>query len=322
MKLSLHAVALATGALFCFSFSAYAQVTTASPTNDYSSSAYVGSSSTSPLKDILFKTNGTERIRVGGTSGYLGIGTTLPNRKLVISNSGAEGMEMHPWSGYTQIISYNRSTSTYIPLVLQDANGGYVGIGINTPKDKLDVGGNIRLNNNTLYLRAGTDNNHGLAYTNTFAGKAVDGPVCFGWNGGVLATKNGGDKIALRWDSNGKVIIGNVSTPGNYMLYVEKGILTEKLKIASSTTSYWADYVFALDYQLRSIEELETFVKENKHLPNVPSAKEVAADGIDIAKMDATLLEKIEELSLYVIQLKKENAELVKRLDKIENRSF
>ncbi len=110
---------------------------------------------------------------------------------------------------------------------------------------------------------------------------------------------------------NGKVTIGNPSNMnGNYRLYVETGIITEKLKVA--TVSNWADYVFDKKYNLLSLKEVEKYIKTNKHLPNVPSAEEVAKEGIDMAKMDAKLLEKIEELTLYVIQLNKKIEQLEK----------
>ena len=123
--------------------------------------------------------------------------------------------------------------------------------------------------------------------------------------------------------ANGKVAIGDVSTfPNGYKLYVEDGIITERVKVAINNSSDWADYVFADDYHLQTLPEVEQFVRTNKHLPGVPSAEEVAANGIDVATMDAKLLEKIEELYLHVIELDKqlkavqdENAELRNRLD-------
>ena len=66
------------------------------------------------------------------------------------------------------------------------------------------------------------------------------------------------------------------------------------------------DYVFEADYELKSIEEVEAYIKANKHLPEVPSAKEIEAEGLSLGDMDATLLKKIEELTLYIIELKKE----------------
>jgi len=110
----------------------------------------------------------------------------------------------------------------------------------------------------------------------------------------------------MRIRGNGKVIIGNVTTPTNdYKLYVEKGILTEKIRVAVKSTSDWRDYVFEEDYEVMPIADLEDYVTENKHLPNIPSAEEMVKDGLDVATIDAKLLEKIEEAYLYIIQLEK-----------------
>jgi hypothetical protein len=105
---------------------------------------------------------------------------------------------------------------------------------------------------------------------------------------------------------NGKVLIGdpaviNLATTNSYSLYVQAGILTEKVKVAIATSSSWADYVYEKGYKILDLNELEKFVKENKHLPNIPSATEMVKEGLDVATMDAKLLEKIEELSLYII---------------------
>jgi len=102
-------------------------------------------------------------------------------------------------------------------------------------------------------------------------------------------------------------------------LYVQTGILTEKVKVALATSTDWSDYVFEKNYKLRSLEEVKSYVEVNKHLPGVPSANELMEQGgIDIGKMDAKLLEKIEELTLYSVQLKEENKALSDRLAKLE----
>jgi hypothetical protein len=111
----------------------------------------------------------------------------------------------------------------------------------------------------------------------------------------------------------GTVRVGNVTTPVGYKLYVEQGILTEKVKVAVATSLAWADYVFAADYNLKPLSEVEAFIKENKHLPNVPSADELVKGGLDLGKMQATQMEKIEELTLYIIEMKKE-IEILKNL--------
>lgn len=110
-------------------------------------------------------------------------------------------------------------------------------------------------------------------------------------------------------DENGyaKVTIGDVpSLPTGYSLFVQHGIITEKLKIALTTGGDWADYVFDKQYKLRTLPELEAYIRINKHLPNIPAAGEVVAEGIDVAAMNAKLLEKIEELTLYIIAQQKQ----------------
>lgn len=95
-------------------------------------------------------------------------------------------------------------------------------------------------------------------------------------------------------------------TGGAYRLYVQDGILTEKLKVALRNSGDWADYVFASDYKLMPLDEVELFINKYKHLPNVPSAEQMASDGLDVTATSAKLMEKIEELTLYIIDLKKE----------------
>lgn len=111
---------------------------------------------------------------------------------------------------------------------------------------------------------------------------------------------------------NGKVRISttDIATPNGYRLFVEDGILTEKVRVAVEGTADWADYVFADNYNLMPLNEVEAFTKENKHLPNVPSAEDVVNQGLDVAQMDAKLLEKIEELTLYLIEQNKQIEEL------------
>ncbi len=118
----------------------------------------------------------------------------------------------------------------------------------------------------------------------------------------------------------GGIILGSgiASTPKGYKLYVAEGILTEKVKVAIQNTDDWSDKVFADAYQLRSLGEVEAFINKNKHLPDVPSAIEVVEKGVDLGKMDALLLQKIEELTLYMIELKKSNEQLRKELNELK----
>jgi hypothetical protein len=100
-----------------------------------------------------------------------------------------------------------------------------------------------------------------------------------------------------------------------YQLYVQQGILAERFKCAASTDAVnWSDYVFDKKYKLMSVDDLDKFVKKNKHLPNIPTADDVKNDGIDLGDMDAKILAKIEELSLYIIDQQKQIDELKKKI--------
>jgi hypothetical protein len=100
-----------------------------------------------------------------------------------------------------------------------------------------------------------------------------------------------------------------------YTLNVDGKIICEELKVQLSTS--WPDYVFDARYNLKSLDELEAQVKKDGHLPGILSAAAVESDGgIEIGEMQRRMLEKIEELYLYVFELNKENKELKARLDK------
>ncbi len=110
-----------------------------------------------------------------------------------------------------------------------------------------------------------------------------------------------------------------------YSLFVAGGVLTEQVQVALSNSSYWADFVFDKNYKLTPLAELESFIQKNHHLPEIPSAEEVVKSGINVAEMDSKLLQKIEELTLYVIEIEKnskkiqkENQELKERVSKLE----
>lgn len=100
---------------------------------------------------------------------------------------------------------------------------------------------------------------------------------------------------------NGAVGIGT-TTPSE-KLEVNGTIRTQEVKVEASP---WPDYVFTPNYKLRSLEETEQFIKKNQHLPEIPSAQEVEAEGLALGEMNALLLKKIEELTLHLIEKDKE----------------
>ncbi len=125
------------------------------------------------------------------------------------------------------------------------------------------------------------------------------------------------DENLLTVKRDGRVAIGTAETPttldgdetdiSDYHLYVEGGILTKEVRVRDT----WADYVFEADYDLLSLTQVEEFIDENGHLPNTPSAEQVAAQGINVGAATVNQQEKIEELYLHLIALNK-------RLEKLE----
>ncbi len=113
--------------------------------------------------------------------------------------------------------------------------------------------------------------------------------------------------------------VGVEYSNADYRLYVLKGIRTEKVRV--DYASNWADYVFAPNYKLRPLSEVEAFIQKNQHLPDVPSAKEIHEKGIDLGEMHKIQMQKIEELTLYLLEMKKENDSLKKRLEALESNS-
>lgn len=123
----------------------------------------------------------------------------------------------------------------------------------------------------------------------------------------------------------GKVWVGAKPSSGSLasdaQLAVNGNVYCSKLKV---TQTGWADFVFDAGYKLPALAEVETFIKANKHLPGVVSAKEVEEKGNDVGKNEAVLLQKVEELTLYMIEtnkklelLQRENESMKKKLDGI-----
>jgi hypothetical protein len=129
----------------------------------------------------------------------------------------------------------------------------------------------------------------------------------------------GGGVLALNPDG-GNVLIGKTTQNAgvNYKLDVNGSIRANEIKVNTSG----ADFVFEPTYKLRSLSEVETFIKVNKHLPEIAPAAEMKADGVSVSELQTKLLQKIEELTLYSIQqeatIQQLNAKL-KKMDDLEN---
>lgn len=122
----------------------------------------------------------------------------------------------------------------------------------------------------------------------------------------------------LMLKTSGKVVIGDttqISTPGPYNLYVQNGILTEKVKVALRDASEWSDSAFEIT---PTLEEVDNSIKNNKHLPQIPSAESLVRDGYELKSMDAKLLAQIEWLWQHTIKLDEENKLLRKEIEAIK----
>jgi len=126
--------------------------------------------------------------------------------------------------------------------------------------------------------------------------------------------------MEIRWNyttNTGQVVIGprtiTSGTHTDFRLSVDGKVLATEIYV---TQSNWADYVFSGDYKLKSLNELEQYININKHLPNVPTTAEITENGNNTAETDKILLEKIEELTLYIIQQNKRIEELERSVNK------
>lgn len=120
--------------------------------------------------------------------------------------------------------------------------------------------------------------------------------------------------MVLRKD--GQLQVGLKQATGNhknYTLSVYGKITARSLYVLADNGTNWADYVFADDYKLPSLHSVERFVRQYKHLPEIPTTAEVAAQGIDVGQMNALLLKKVEELTLHLIRLEKQVKALQRR---------
>jgi len=220
--------------------------------------------------------------------------------------------------------------------VISTADGKF-GIGTLAPKASLDVG--TMVNDTTtailsrLYIGSTTKDGTylGVHAYNTDGSAPMFGLIhkYFGnlnsgliFNMGPASTRFGGYLTFLvndgtekmRLDADGNLGIGTTPT-GTFKLAVAGTIGAKKIQV---TQSGWPDYVFDSHYQLPSLMEIENYVLQHKHLPEVPTEKEVTVNGLDLGEMNKILVKKVEELTLYLIEEHKQNLENQERMKKME----
>lgn len=201
---------------------------------------------------------------------------------------------------------------------------GNLGIGTTAPVNKLHVNGKATIgegaSDNTSYgtlqlVRTADqgDNRHYLTFVR--AGSSVTG-MGYARNSNVFGIWKYGDNatmlpvIAL---TDAQSVGIGTTDPGPYKLAVEGWLGARKIKVTAANP--WSDYVFDNDYRLWTLAEVEKYISDHKHLPDIPSAAEVAKDGIDVGENQALLLKKIEELTLYMIDQNKRTEAQERQID-------
>lgn len=273
-----------------------------------------------------------ERMRIH-TNGNVGIGTTnVPSDRFVVqgANSTSATEFGNTSSGINYLQSYDRSTTAFKSFEFftsgssatlhLDASGN-VGIGTSTPGYRIEA-----VSGSSLGFRLQTNNSSVAGplmdlYDNGRAQESIisstDGTV----TGMYIATYTNHPLLFSTNHSSAQVVL---TTQGNMGVGLTSP--TEKLSVNGNvsakkiivTQTGWSDYVFNDNYELRPLSQVARYIKQYKHLPEIPSVRDVIENGVSVGDNQALLLKKIEELTLYLIQLEKKVDKQAKDLEKLK----
>ena len=283
---------------------------------------------------ILANGNGNQRLIISGTNGYSGF--NLPNNSIpqnileVNSVGGVAGTLGMRFRGISNPNFNTTSSSTRKVLsvngvgdvILVDdvvgtgINGTTVSAGTNTTVTQSGANPvNYQVNAQNIYTNDGAITASGLR-TVTMG----DNNLFFKTNGTFTNGTQGTGRVYI---GTGTILsptnFPNISASSQFRLLVEGGILTERVKVAlRSSVANWADYVFANEYKLMPLKDVETFVNKNKHLPGIESAEELVKNGLDLGDMQAKQMGKIEELTLYAIEQNKKLENQGKEIEELK----
>ena len=265
---------------------------------------------------------GTNNTFIGGLAGKLNttgdLNTFVGGHAGETNSTGRGNTFIGRTAGrYNTTGNFNAFVGLYSGLNNTTGESNFFG-GVNSGRDNT-----IGIQNTCVGTNAGLVNTTGnrntyLGYRTGSSNVTGSNNVSIGFHAGYYET--GDDKLHIANTASKSLIYGDFATdqvaigttdnyiPSGFTLAVGGKIIAEEIKVRLRAD--WPDYVFEKNYNKPTLEELEVSIAENGHLPNIPSAAKVEAEGYFLGEMDVKLLEKIEELTLYVIELNKEVKEL------------
>lgn len=256
--------------------------------------AFIGYSSTSFSGNYLrLSGNGVNASDLVITStGDIGMGTSVPTEKLHVAGNIKT-------SGNISAVSSIVSESTVQGGALV-TSGQLVTLGNGTISGDLQTNSDLIINNVAAELKLKTSGAD-KGFVQLSGDNLRMGTYSSNINGKFIVRVGGSDRMIV--DGTG-VGIGTTTAAAGYLLRLGGKMICEEVKVKLSGN--WPDYVFNTDYKLKSLPDVEQFILANKHLPGIPSAKEIETNGIEVGDMQKKMMEKIEELTLYVIELHKQ----------------
>lgn len=271
----------------------------------------------------------------------VGIGTTVPDAPLTVFGL-SKFYPTRTSGGDDRSLSINYSLlnpdfiNNLYPIILGTGGGNQplildaarVGIGTSTPEAKLDVNGTVQIN-------GGADGFYGFGQSSS--SKPIDiragshYPYVFNWHegltfsahssyGGIRFYNQGypdmfGTAVMVMSITNNNVGIGTTNPTSK--LTVAGNINSREVKV---TVDAGADFVFDTNYNLPSLDSVDKYIKANKHLPEIASADEMKKEGINLSEMNIKLLQKLEEMTLYMIDMKKELAKQKQEIEQVKSK--
>jgi hypothetical protein len=291
--------------------------------------------------DLIFKRNG---VLSGKLNSALAL-TTFGVSAGLANTTGINNTFLGTASGATNTTG-EKNTGLGVQSLLSNISGNNnTAIGVNTLRSNTSGSRNLAIGYDALYGNTtGTDNiaiglSAGSSITsgikniilgspsatsptnltqgsyNTIIGSDITGISPTLSNNIILADGQGNRRINV--NELGNVGIGVSTVPNNYKLAVAGAIIATKVTVKIQAN--WPDYVFNKNYELPSLQSVESFIKTNNHLPGVPSAEEVKEKGIDLGDNQTILLKKVEELTLYIIDQDKKIVKLQAEKDELKN---